>query len=85
MKKTRNRAKKRGPIIAEIKKKNLIDSNLQHLKYITNLRFVRSVLSYSQNSLSDYSGLCSAHDHRIEITRTPNWHVGWPKSEKTTA
>ncbi len=40
MKKSRNRAKKRGPIIAEIRKNNLIDLPSGNLKSITNLRFV---------------------------------------------
>jgi hypothetical protein len=39
MKKSRNRAKKRGPIIAAIRKNNLIDSPSGNLNLITNLRF----------------------------------------------
>ena len=42
----RNRAKKRGPIIAEIKKNNLIDLYLRQLKHTTNLRFVKNLFTH---------------------------------------
>ena len=40
MKKSKNRAKKRGPIIAETKKNNLIDLPSGASNSITNLRFM---------------------------------------------
>ena len=54
--------KKRGPIIAEIKKNNLIDLYLRQLKHTTNPRFVKNLFTHVFTANRHGSPNKRAHD-----------------------